>query len=108
MEEVTQKKVLGELAVIAFANVSDIVTVADGQLCVADIPPGTAAAVQSVEKTSTGIRVKFYDKLKALELLGKATGLFDGIPEPEQNNLLAAIREATGQEVDTDDLQEFQ
>ena len=108
MEEVTQKKVLGELAAIAFANVSDIVTVADGQLCVGDIPPGAAAAVQSVEKTSTGIRVKFYDKLKALELLGKATGLFDGIPEPEQNNLLAAIREATGQEVDTDDLQEFQ
>ena len=105
MEEVTQKKVLGELAVIAFANVSEIVTVTDGQLCVRDIPPGTAAAVQSVEKTSTGIRVKFYDKLKALELLGKATGLFDGLPEPEQNNLLAAIREATGQEVDTDDLQ---
>lgn len=108
MEEVTQKKVLGELAVIAFANVSEIVTVTDGQLCVRDIPPGTAAAVQSVEKTSTGIRVKFYDKLKALELLGKATGLFDGLPKPEQNNLLAAIREATGQEVDTDDLQEFQ
>ena len=78
-------------------------------LTVADIPKGAAlGAIQSVEKTSGGIRVRFYDKLKALELLGKATGLFEGLAQEESGNLLEAIVGATEQEVDMDDLQEFQ
>lgn len=107
--EISQKNVMEELAGIAFAKVSDYVTVEQGVLTVADIPRGAAmGAVQSVEKTSTGIRVKFYDKLKALELLGKALGLFDGMAESGDSNLLSAIVSATKQEVDTDDLPEVQ
>ena len=90
-----QKRVMEELSAIAFCKASDIVTVEQGTLTVGDIPKGSVGAVQSIEKTSTGIRVKFYDKLKALELLGKAVGLFDGLPEAGENNLLEAILSAT-------------
>ena len=68
------------------------------------------AAIASVERTSNGIRLKFYDKMKALELLGKAAGMFDTDrnTEREGNNLLQAIVEATGGEIDTDDVPEIQ
>lgn len=109
MEKGIGKKVLEELAVIAFADCTEYLSVKDGVLTVADIPKGAAlGAIQSLEKTSGGIRVKFYDKLKALELLGKATGLFEGLAQEESGNLLEAIVEATEGQVDVDDLQEFQ
>ena len=107
MEEVTKERVVEELAQIAFFKATDIVTVQQGVLTVADIPAGAAGAVQSVEKTASGLRVKFYDKLKALELLGKATGLFDSMVDAGGSNLLDAIVSATKQEVDTDGLQEL-
>ena len=75
------------------------------------LTPSQRAVVASVEKSTTGIKVKFYDKLKALELLGKHFGLFEGKENQEtskDNNLLEAILRATGQEVDTDDVSELQ
>lgn len=49
--------------------------------------------------------------LKALDMLGKCTGLFDKKHDPNadgKNNLLDAIVEATGKDVNTDDLPELQ
>ena len=47
--------------------------------------------------------------LKALELLGKALGLFEGAAaQQEHNNLLEALVLATGKEVDLDDIPEIQ
>ena len=103
--EVTKERVVRELAAIAFANAADHLQVVNGQLQVADMPAGrVCAAIQSVEKTSSGLRVKFYDKLKALELLGKSLGLFEGTADAGQNNLLEAILAATRKE-QSDDLQ---
>ena len=103
-EKVTKERVVRELAAIAFASAADYLQVADGELVVGDIPAGKrCAAIQSVEKTSSGLRVKFYDKLKALELLGKSVGLFEGVADEDQNNLLAAILAATRKE-QSDDL----
>lgn len=97
---ITAARILTELGAIAFARTTDFLTVRDGVLTVADteaLPEDLACAIASLEKSTGSIKVKFYDKLKALELLGKAVGLFDGAAaEQEDNGLLEAILEATG------------
>ena len=107
--KISPEQVLQELAAIAFARVPDYMD-SEGNLK-KDLKPRQRAAIASVEKSSTGVKVKFYDKMKALELLGKHFGLFDGKEGPdeaEDNNLLEAILQATRQEVDTDDVSELQ
>ena len=109
---VSGEEILEELAAIGFARVTDYLTVEDGTLTLKDwkkLRKKARAAIASVEKTSTGLKVKFYDKMKALELLGKMLGLFDGgVSQREENNLLDAIVASTGGEVNTCDLPEIQ
>ena len=109
MVKITPEKIINELAAIAFARVPDYMDI-EGNLK-SELKPSQRAAIASVEKSSTGVKVKFYDKMKALELLGKHFGLFDGKEnqeEKEDNNLLEAILQATRQEVDTFDVSELQ
>ena len=111
MEAVTAQRVLDELWAIAGARATDFLEIKDGQLSVrdtAELPDSRAIA--SVEKSTTGIKIKFYDKLRALELLGKHLGLFDSAAarESEDNNLLEAIVAAAAQEVSVHDLPELQ
>ena len=106
--------ILQELYAIAMARATDYMTVRDGALEIRstdELTPGQAAAIASMERSTGGLKLKFYDKLKALELLGKYLGLFEAhesAPEGQQTNLLQAILEATRQEVQTDDLPELQ
>ena len=108
----TPERVMEELAAIAFARAPDYLVVQNGEVSLReDLKPRQQAAVASIEKSSTGIKVKFYDKMKALELLGKHFGLFEAKEDPktqQENNLLEAILQATGQEVDTFDVSELQ
>lgn len=103
--------IVEELAAIGFARVTDYLTVEDGELAMKDwkkLRKKERAAIASVEKTSSGLKFKFYDKMKALELLGKILGLFEGGNVQEENNLLEAILAATREEVQTCDLPEVQ
>lgn len=113
MKKITPKAVVEELAAIGFARATNFLWVSDGELTIRatdTLSKADQAAIASVERTANGIRLKFYDKMKALELLGKYLGIFEGKPEEEQvkNNLLEAILRATGEEVTLDDLPELQ
>lgn len=111
LEAITGQRVLEELWAIAGVRATDYLEIKDGQLSVRDTAQfPDSRAVSSVEKSTTGIKIKFYDKLRALELLGKYLGLFDSAAarEAEDNNLLEAIVAAAAKEVTTHDLPELQ
>lgn len=107
------EQVITELAAIGMTRATDVLSIADGQVTIkeeAQMGKNHAAAIASVEKTSGGWKVKFYDKLKALELLGTILGMFGSADkrEEEENNLLEAILSSTEEAVEICDIQELQ
>lgn len=77
--EITQDKVLREIANLAFTDRTDIVKVTSGRLVIKDfseLTPEQRACISSIKETKFGIDVTFYNKEKALELLGKHLGMF--------------------------------
>ena len=113
MKNITPKKVVEELAAIGFARATNFLRVSEGELIVCDtdtLSKADRAAIASIARSSNGIKLKFYDKMKALELLGKYMGMFEGKDDGEENhnNLLEAILAATQEEVETDDIPEIQ
>jgi len=112
-QELKAGDVLKQLRAIAMADVTRVVQVDNGQFTVADtnaLPEDIKLAVAGVEKGTGGIKVKFYDKLKALELLGKALGLFEQKPAVKTggNDLLQAVLESTREVIESSDLPELQ
>ena len=104
-------QIIEELVAIGFACVTDYFFMEDGALKLKDnLPKQAGSVIASMESGSKGVKVKFYDKLKALELLGKHFGMFGGkdLLDPKQNNLLEAILAATEGQVCMDDLPELQ
>ena len=83
--EVTQDKVVQELANIAFAKATDFVRVRSVTgmyqgvevINTDDIPPDKQSAIASIKQGANGIEIKLHDKPKALELLGRHLGMFN-------------------------------
>lgn len=84
--------VLRELAAIGFATPAQVLG-PDGLVDPARLAQADLTAVAAIEATKTGVKLKYYDKLKALELLGKHFGVFDGTGQQAQaqNNLLELL-----------------
>lgn len=81
--EITQERVLRELANVAFANATNYAKVAviRGETVVGivqteNLTPEQKAAVSCIKQTQNGIEVKLNNKIRALELLGKHLGMF--------------------------------
>ena len=79
--EITQDRVLQELAAIAFAKATDYAEVEDGQVIIKDtvnLDEQQVKAIAGIKEGKYGIEVKLNDKEKALELLGRHLGMFKG------------------------------
>lgn len=77
--EITQDMVVRELAAVAFADLSGIVTLRNGCVYIQDTDELTdeqRRAIAGIKETQAGIEIKMNDKLKALELLGRHLGMF--------------------------------
>lgn len=78
--EVTQDKVVKELARLAFTDRTSIVKVASGSLKIKsfdELTEDQKACISGAKETKFGIEVTFYNKEKALEMLGRHLGLFN-------------------------------
>lgn len=119
--EITQDKVLEELAAIAFANGSDFAKVVEKQAVITNdkgeriplydnegnpvmyraveieltdkLTPVQKKAIGGIKNGKFGIEVSSYDKVKALELLGKHLGMFNDKVEVsgEINNPMSGL-----------------
>lgn len=77
--EATADNVIAELARVAFADVRDLMEWGpDGAVPreSRELSPDAAAAVAEVSVNRGSVKVRKYDKIKALELLGRWLGLF--------------------------------
>ena len=115
--EISQQRVLEELAAIAFANGTDFATInANGLINIkatSQVPKEKLPAVAGIKYSANGmgVEIKLHDKVRALELLGKHLGVFDsgsGGSEPEENNIFEVINQATGEELDTSAISEIE
>ena len=107
-----EQQIIDELAAIALTRATDVVRITEEGLTLKRTKKGGGcyAAIAAVESTNSGLKVKLYDKLKALELLGEYYGLFgkaDG-KKGNDNNLLEAILSSTKEAINVSDLQELQ
>ena len=78
--EIRQDDVLRELASMAFLDITDIVSVRDGKVFIAntdELPPEKRKMISGIKEGQYGLEIKFYDRLRALEMLCKHLGLFD-------------------------------
>jgi phage terminase small subunit len=77
--EITQDRVIEELAAIAFARATDFAQIVDGCVVLTDtkeLSENQIKAIAGIKEGKFGIELKLNDKEKALELLGRHLGMF--------------------------------
>ncbi len=97
--DICRQEILDELRAIGLARATDCLCIQDNRVELRTDALGReqAAAIAYMERTSAGWKVKFFDKLKALELLAELSGFSAG--PSEKSNLLEAIVEATKEDI---------
>lgn len=95
--QITREQVVQELASLGFANLTDFIELNESReiqlKSLEDIPTDKLKALSSLEVSKNGLKVKLYDKIRALETLGRYTGLLDTKPElsVHVNNIFEAL-----------------
>lgn len=83
--EITQDRVLAEIAKVAFADVRKVFSPDGALIPIADLPDDAAAAIAGADIVTVNkgggeveyvAKIKMADKLRALELAGKHLGIF--------------------------------
>ncbi|MBQ4363861.1 MAG: terminase small subunit [Oscillospiraceae bacterium] len=82
---ITKEMILNEICAIAFSDYTEFVRAEedeDGGTSVYVVPShrltkAQKAAVSMIKAGTRGVELKLYDKLKALELLARLTGVFE-------------------------------
>lgn len=109
--EVSQDRVIQELARIAFSDATAIARVTDGgrrvELTDTDqLTDNQRAAIAGIKEGKFGIEVKMYDKLGALTKLGEHLGIFKGenrAEEESDDGFLEALNGSAGDDWDDED-----
>lgn len=76
--QVTQDRVIEELACIAFSNIGDVLTFGQASASpqrFGELPEDVTAAIAWLSTSRRGIRVRMHDKLGALVALGRHLGM---------------------------------
>jgi phage terminase small subunit len=76
---ITQERVIKELATIAFLDTTELVKVKGRRVMLTnteDLTEGQRRAIASIKKGKNGVELSTYDKIKALELIGRHLGMF--------------------------------
>lgn len=77
--EVDADRLTKEFARIGLANITDIITIKEGKVSVADtdsLSEDTTAAIAEIRETKEGLVVKMHSKTQALENLAKRLGYY--------------------------------
>ena len=116
--EASAERVLAELVRLGFSDVTQAVEIKRGHVKIRDtveLSADVKAAISEIRQGRDGVTVKFHDKGRALELLGKHLGLFKENVNIDVNISLAdlvngsyklergEVIDATAQEVSTPD-----
>ena len=109
--EITQDRVLRELAAIAFGDVTDIVSYEGGTVRIqptSTLPKETRKLISGIKEGQYGTEVKTYDRIRALELLGKHLGMFDqkkdDLDRKEQEARIAKLQREAQQDDETKEI----
>ncbi len=76
---ISADRVLAELARLGFADITQALSVKRGKVTVKDtdtLPADLRAAISEISQSRDGVKVKFHDKVAALDKLGKHLGLW--------------------------------
>lgn len=113
---VTIQKIVDELSVIAFGDRTEIakysekvkkdpITGDETRYCISEITPTDKLSadakkmIAGYKKNAVGINVETYDKMKALELLGKYLGMFKEEAPTINNNIVSPYANLSEEEL---------
>ncbi len=80
--DITAEKVVTEIAKIAFANSTDFLEISDGNVVIKDLSQIDTTAIAGAEEVydkdgiRIGVKIKFHDKVKSLDMLMRHLGQY--------------------------------